>query len=496
MKKKILVCQFHQETNTFNPVVWDIDRFGTNREFEGQARLEKALNGTSMVHGGYAAITEAGGEVIPTVFLHSGSGGRVADEVLNYLCERMAYYVKNEEFDGIYCALHGATCTENEDDACGFFLENLRALVGNKPIAAAFDLHAKITDKVLKNADIVCGYQTYPHIDFYSTGYRAAKHLMGLLEGKKYRMATVNLPLLVPPAGYTTREEPFKGLMDKALGMIADGKLTDASIFPVQPWLDIPEIMSRVVAISEDADTAAACAMELATGLWNIKDTMWPDLKSMDEIIDIAEANTSGKPVLLVDAADSPNGGSMGDSPAVAMRLMERGSKLRAGMFVVDPASVDMAFATGVGNTAEFSVGAGYTKGMPGPMKAEGLVRSLHDGWLRREAKGSRGAIAYMGKTAVVSFGNIDVVLCCRGACSGDPQVLRHFGVEPTLYDLIVVKANTSFREPYSYISDLVYFGDTPGAGASNLKAMEWEKLPAGLYPFYEVHHPEKAELW
>ena len=496
MKKRILVCAFHQESNTFNPITWDIDRFGTNREFEGAARLQKSLDGKSAVHGGYTAITEAGGEVVPTIFLHASSGGRVADEVLNHLCERMAYYIKNEEFDGIYAALHGATCTENEDDACGFFLENLRILAGDRPIAASFDLHAKITDKVLKNADIVCGYQTYPHIDFFETGYRAAKHLMGMLEGKKYAMATVSLPMLVPPAGYTTREEPFKGLLEKAKAMIAAGKLTDATVFPVQPWLDIPEIMSRVVAISEDPAQATACAKELAQDLWNMKDKMWPDLKSIDEIIDAAEANTSGKPVLLVDAADSPNGGAVGDSCAVALRLQERGSNLRAGMFIIDPAAVELAFQTGVGNKAEFAVGAGFTKGAPGPLKAEGIVRSLHDGWFRQEGKAGRGNPGWLGKTAVVSFGNIYVVLCHRGTASGDPQVLRGFGVDPALCDLVVVKANTSFREPYSYISDLVYFGDTPGAGASNLQAMVWENLPAGLYPFYEKAAMGEPELW
>ena len=57
MKKRILVCSFHQESNTFNPITWDIDRFGTNREFEGAARLEKSLNGKTAVHGGYTAIT-------------------------------------------------------------------------------------------------------------------------------------------------------------------------------------------------------------------------------------------------------------------------------------------------------------------------------------------------------------------------------------------------------------------------------------------------------
>jgi len=496
MKKRILVCEFHQESNTFNPIVWDIDRFGTNREFEGETRMQRSLNGKAAVHGGVTAITEAGAEVVATVFLHAGSGGRVSDEVMDYLCQRMEHYCKTEEFAGIYAALHGATCTESQDDACGYLLEHLRKLAGDKPIAASCDLHAKVTDKMLKNADIICGYQTYPHIDFYNTGYRAAKLLMELLEGKKLRMATVNLPLLLPPAGYTTREEPFKSLMEKALAMITDGKLSDASIFPVQPWLDIPEIMSRVITISEDPQQAADCAVELAKGLFEIKDDMWPDLVSMDTAIDAAEANTTGKPVLLIDAADSPNGGAVGDSPAVALRLMERGSNLRAGMFIIDPASVELAFKSGVGNKAAFSVGAGYTKGMPGPLKAEGLVRSLHDGWFRQEGKAGRGAAVYLGKTAVVSFGNIDVVLCHQAFATGDPQILRHFGVEPTLCDLVVVKANTSFREPYSTISDLVYFGDTPGAGASNLQAMTWENLPEGLYPFAEVSCPEEAKIW
>ncbi len=77
-------------------------------------------------------------------------------------------------------------------------------------------------------------------------------------------------------------------------------------------------------------------------------------------------------------------------------------------------------------------------------------------------------------------------------------MIFRNFGMEPLHYDLVVVKANTSFRVPYSAISDLIYVADTPGAGASNLKLFQWENLPAGLYPFDlpENYTPEKATLW
>ena len=83
------------------------------------------------------------------------------------------------------------------------------------------------------------------------------------------------------------------------------------------------------------------------------------------------------------------------------------------------------------------------------------------------------------------------------GKLPGDPQLFRHFGIEPTLYDLVVVKANTSFRAPYSTFTDLIYYADTPGAGASNLRQLHWEHLPKHFYPFDlpDDYRPARASL-
>ena len=215
---------------------------------------------------------------------------------------------------------------------------------------------------------------------------------------------------------------------------------------------------------------------------------------SVDEIIDIAEKNETGKPVILADSADSPNGGAVGESPVVALRLQERGSKVRTCMFVVGPAAAKLAHTLGVGAKAEFSLGASYTKGMPGPFRAEGTVCSLHTGYFRT----AKYSVAYLGLSAVVNFGNIDILLCDHGGATGSPMIFRGFGLEPLHYDLVVVKANTSFRVPYSTISDLIYVADTPGAGASNLKKMQWDNLPKGMYPLDlpVCYKPNKAELW
>ena len=486
-KKRILVLEFHQESNTFNPIVLPTEMFlSGSRNVEGQAAYNVCKQQSCAVHGMIDAIEEQGGEVIPGICISAASGGRVNDGVLAHLFERTRWYVENSgHFDAICVSLHGATCTESEEDACGVYLEYIRSLVGDEMIvAASFDLHANITPKILKHADVVCGYQTYPHVDHYGTGYRAAKLCMEKLAGKTSYLAAAIVPMLTPPSGYTSLEEPFKGVIDSGKELIDDGTLLDFTVFNVQPWLDISVIGSTAVAIASDPETAKTKAEFLAQKLFEARDGCWPDLMSVDEIIDMAEANTSGKPVILVDASDSPNGGCVGDSVAAALRLMERGSKLRVGMFVKDPEAAAQAFEVGVGGTAQFTLGAKYTPGMPGPLVAEGTVRSLHDGIFRYEGPASKGAPVNMGKTAVVRFGTIDIIVCERPSGTGDPQIFRGFGIEPTLYDLMVVKANTSFRVPYSKFTDLFCFADTPGAGAANLKLFHWEHLPKGMYPF------------
>ncbi len=500
MNRKIMVCEFHQETDTFNPQLCELRNFAAMRYAEGQEFYDICKKLPCSVHGMIDAIEEAGDTVIPAISLNAQSRGRVSDEVFGLMKERMAYYLsENKDIDAVFCSLHGATCTESEDDACGALLEYLRGIVGNEMIiAASFDLHANATEKILENADVVCGYQSYPHVDFYETGYRAASIGIKKLDGKPVYLAAVRIPVLTPPAGYTNTTEPFKSVIDKGKDFIADGTLYDFTMFNVQPWLDIPCIASTSVAIADSAETACKCADEIANLFFDAKDGCWPKLYSVDEIIDAAEANTSGKPVLMVDSADSPNGGAVGDSILPVMRLLERGSSLKCGIFVKDPEAAEKAFEVGVGGEAEFTVGGKFTPDMPGPLVAKGRVRSLHDGICVQEGPAGKGFVHDMGKTATVSFGNCDVVITCDPGGSGDPQILRHFGVEPKLCDLVVVKANTSFKVPYSAISDLIYNADTPGAGAANLKLFNWKKLPKGIYPLDlpEDYRPVAAKLF
>lgn len=487
MTKRVLICKFHQESNTFNPLINDTQRFNAGDAFEGERIFNKQMEENGTVCGAVTAIREAGGEVIPTIFMHSGSGGPVSDGALAHFCQRLRHYLQTAgEFDAVYAELHGATCTESCDDACGEILELIRQEVGGKPVSASCDLHAKITPKMLKNADIICGYQTYPHVDLYQTGYRAGKLCVEMLAGKKTAWAASYVPMLVPPAGYTDKDGAFKLLMDKAKAMVADGTLIDFSVFVVQPWLDVQKISSCILTSAEDPEVAKQKAKELADGLYAIREQMWPDLRPVDAIIDAAEANTTGKPVILADSADSPNGGAVGDSAAVALRLQARGSKLKVAMAVRDEESVEQAFQIGVGAAGTFRVGGKLTPGLEGPFEAEGTVLGLY------ENDPLTGKHPRIGKAAVVRFGNMEMILCTEGSSSRTPAMYRDFGIEPKDCDLIVIKANTSFRAFFAPLTDLIYVADTPGAGASNLRRLTWKNVPQTMYPFVD---PENLKI-
>ena len=136
---------------------------------------------------------------------------------------------------------YGVSC----DDVCGEITAAVRALVGEDvPIAVSYDLHANVTVKTAGNADYICGYHEYPHIDQYETGARAAKLLLSHMEGKPLKTAYASVPMIAPAHAYTTREGGLLTLLNEAKEMVDRGEIADFSIFEAQPWLDVSVLSS------------------------------------------------------------------------------------------------------------------------------------------------------------------------------------------------------------------------------------------------------------
>ena len=157
--------------------------------------------------------------------------------------------------------------------------------------------------RIVKATNTISLYQRYPHVDVWETGERAARLCLGIVKGEiAPKMAYVQIPMIIAASSYTTETEPFRSLMAKGHEYVKEGKILDFSISQMQPWLDVKDGYSSVVAISEDAAAAEEIAKELAEGLWNMRHEFKTDLTGVDEIIkmcdELYEAHTAaGYPI-------------------------------------------------------------------------------------------------------------------------------------------------------------------------------------------------------
>src|SRR4029077_6745872 len=67
--------------------------------------------------------------------------------------------------DAVLLALHGSLAAEGAPDVEGEVLDALRGLLGpDVPLVATLDLHANVTERMVRAADALVLYHTAPHI--------------------------------------------------------------------------------------------------------------------------------------------------------------------------------------------------------------------------------------------------------------------------------------------------------------------------------------------
>ena len=487
---KIAICEFHQETNSFVPFAStrkDYEVFGIQ---DGKQIIEEVDDGCAL-KGIIDALRETEAEIIPAYRMWANAAGPVEDAVVTEFLEHVIPVLKqNLPLDGVCISFHGATQSDLSDDVCGDITQKIREVTGSDTVLAeTFDLHANITKKISDNADIVCGYHTYPHIDFYQVGRRAASLCLQKIKGeRKLYQKHVTIPMIAPANGYTTRSGAFHDLMSWAESLVDNKQLDDFSIFQMQPWLDVTDGQSSIITYSEDE--SCELGMEIAKKLVDLRSEFSPKIHDVEDIIREAEKYDDGKPVVLVDSADSPNAGACGDSAYVLREICRMDSNVKAAIALCCKPAVDLAFERGIGQVGIFTIGGALSPETSEPVTVSGMVRSLHTGTYMQEGPAKRGLEHNLGRTAVIRVRNTTVILTSDFLLGpGDAQLFRHFGVEPTFYQLIDVKACTSFRAGYEHITDRIYDADTPGAAASVLTRFEYKKLPKSFYPFKEISY-------
>lgn len=132
----------------------------------------------------------------------------------------------------------------------------------------------------------------------------------------------------------------------------------DVSLFPVQPWLDVPELgFGVLVTTNNDPLVANDIAIAFANEVWEIRHEFTvPRLLEPPEAV-AAARESSTRPFVIAECADVPSAGAAGDSPVMVAILAEE-ALLASLVPVVDPTSVKRPFAATVSSDQSAVSGA------------------------------------------------------------------------------------------------------------------------------------------
>ncbi|HHU78894.1 MAG TPA: M81 family metallopeptidase [Clostridiales bacterium] len=495
---RFLLAQFQQESNSFSPVSGTMSMFENNCLMTGEEILPY-FAGTRTEMGGFIkALREINAEIIPSVAASSVSCGPVNDQVCEYVLSRIAEDIDRAgSVDCLLLCLHGAMLLESQWDGTGWFLERLRQ--GLKPgtlIACTLDFHANLTEKTLRNSDILVGYKTYPHIDLVETGYKAARIAVRTLRGEcKPVMKMHKLPMILNSEASQTDSYPMNVMIKHANEVEEREDVISASVFQVQPWLNVKDTGCSCLVITDDSeDKAEDYSSELAGHFWELRHEFRFELTPVSYAIQKAIENKNSFPVIFADSADGTGSGSPGDSTAILSELLAGNRMLKTYLSVVDPETVVAAIETGIGNTGSFLIGGKIDRIHGKPVWVTGKVKTLSDGVFVLKGPQSTGKICDMGRTAVIQAGEIYIVVMENSVNNWDPALYRSLGLEPMDARIVVVKSPAAFRAAYADISQEACIVDTPGASSANLSSLPFDKVTRPMYPFDDFDYEVKPQ--
>ena len=489
MGLKIAVGSLIHEGNSFSPTPTTIETFESYYIHRGDALLDGFGTDKSEVPGFLKIIAEAGASPLPLVATFGGIGGAITRQAFDAIVSEMEWRLKQvSPVDGVLLSLHGAVYVEDEDDGDGEIIERLRAVLGaGIPIGVTLDLHGHITERMLQPNTFLIGYETYPHIDLFRTGQKAARLLLDTISGKRHPvMALAKRPFIVSPTAARTTNAPLSRVVAAARKAEQEGRVLHASYFPVQPWLDVPDLGFAVLTCADgNPMEAITVADELCDLAWNLRKEFEPNVVGLDEAIQIG-LSTPGVTV-IGDAGDAPSAGSAADNATILKKLLEAGADKLASLTYLslcDPAAVEAACHAGVGSLLTTKVGHFFSQSDGDPITITGKVRLISDG----DYNARDNDVSFpMGKTAVIEIGSIRLLVRTNPAAEWDVAFYISQGLDPEDAGLVFVKSPGGFYHSFNCITDHIFVADTPGPTTVNMRSIPFTRVTRPLYPLDDI---------
>ena len=487
---RLVIAQLKHETNTFSPVATPLARFahGTPAPLEGHA-VREAFKGTGTAIGAFIELADrARAEAIYPVAGNAAPSGPVETEAYEAMAGRIVDAVA-KGCDAVLLDLHGAMVTRAHDDGEGELLARIRRVAPEVPIGVALDMHTNFSPAMGKLATAIAGYQTYPHVDMYETGIRAGRSIFSVLN-KNIRptQAFGFRPMLPHVMRQSSLDEPNKSIQERARQMERQGALC-ATFFVGFPHADIPFAGSSAVVVTDgDAAKARAYCDELLDMAWEARARFVYRVEPLEASLRRArELGGGGGPVVLLDHYDNCASGGTMDTMAVLGAILDAGLEDVAAFAVCDPAAVAQIKRAGVGARVTLPLGGKLDMpalGLQGrPREVTGTVRRIVDGLYRNEGPMGRGDVGYMGASAVLDTGKVEIAVISRHVEPHDIAPFRTLGIEPQKKRYVMLKSRVHWRAGLGPLARAVVECAGEGVCTSDYSQLQFRRVRRPSYP-------------
>lgn len=490
MGKRVLIAGFKHETNTFSILPTTIASYEARALLRGEA-IRTAFRGTNTEIAAFLEGCETNGwEAVLTVVADATpSGALTRDCYETFAGEIVEAIGKAGRMDAILLNLHGAMVAEHTPDGEGTLLERIRAKVGpGVVIAATLDLHANVTQAMVRNADVLVSYRTYPHIDMHAIGLEVVEIVRRALAGEVTpKTYLARRPQLTgADDGRTTSPGPMTELLDRCAALKKDPGVLAASINAGFAWADIPEVGPSAVIVGNGDDTRFQAMTEgLADEIWEGRHRSTVPLLPIREGVRRAKAvGRIGKPAVIADFADNPGGGGYGDTTLLLAEMLRAGLDDAAIGVLYDPESAAACHKAGVGARVALDIGGKVDPRFGAPLDLEGTVTHLSDGRIVIEGPMMRGLALDMGPTATFKVGGVEIVIASRRFQNYDRNFFRAGGIEPTERAILAVKSSQHFRAAYAPLaSEVIVVDEGGGVMSRDLAKLPFRHVPRPIFP-------------
>jgi len=474
------------EGNSLSPRRSDRSQF-EQKYLKAGAGIIADLTGTRTEYGGALEVLQLRqADVVPLLATHGGAGGRVTSECWSELKGELLSRLRDAmPVDGVYLALHGAMLCVGSDDPEAEILEEVRAIVGERPIAASYDLHAHLTPRMLKAADITVAYQLYPHDDTFETGQRTVGLLLRTLDGEINPVVSMcTVPAIIPSQKQRTKgATPMAALYRRARSYEAETGALAVSYIATQPWMDVPGLGFSTVAVTNgDAELADQIATGMGRKFWESRHDFDVDIVAVDDAVRRGMAIEAG-PVILVDAADCVGGGAVGDSVEALKRVLALAPKASVTTLIVDAETAQQAQAAGIGAEIDIALGNKLDRSYGTPLRARATVEGLSDGRFRFSGGVFGNTEAQMGPAALLRIGAGRIVVASFPSYEYAAEQLRALGLDPREFKFVIVKNPMNYQQAFEGAAAF-FILNSPGPTTPDLKSIAIPRAGRPLFPF------------